>query len=68
LFLIYLIGGDADEEDISYCFQPVSEYYEEVPCRRREILKDVRGIHFNSKVFFSSRVLVLPYIEIRTAK
>lgn len=31
-------------------------------------MRDVRGIHFNSRVFFSSRVLVLPYIEIRIAK
>lgn len=39
-----------------------------MPCRHREILRDVRGIHFNSGVYFSSRVLVLPYIEIRIAK
>jgi hypothetical protein len=34
----------------------------------REILKDVRGIHFNSKVFFSSRVLVIPFVEVRDAR
>jgi hypothetical protein len=32
------------------------------------VIKDVRGIHFNSKVYFSSRVLVLPFIEVRVAK
>ena len=37
-------------------------------CYQREILKDVRGIHYNSRVFFSSRVLVLPFIEIRGAR
>jgi len=36
--------------------------------RKRDVLKDVRGIHFNSKVLFSSRVLVLPFIEIRQAR
>lgn len=28
----------------------------------------IRGIHKDSEVFFSSRVNVIPYIEIRTAK
>lgn len=32
------------------------------------MIKDVRGIHFNSKMYFSSRVLVLPFIEVRVAK
>jgi hypothetical protein len=67
-YLIVNIGGDADEDDINYCFEPLIEFYEEIPCKHREILRDVRGIHFNSRVFFSSRVLVLPYIEIRIAK
>lgn len=44
------------------------DYFEEIPCKEREVLKDVRGIHFNSRVFFSSRVLVLPFIEIRSAR
>jgi len=35
---------------------------------QREVLKDVRGIHFSSRVFFSSRVLVLPFIEVRDAR
>jgi hypothetical protein len=28
----------------------------------------VRGIHPNSTMYFSSRVIVLPYVEIRDAK
>lgn len=32
------------------------------------MLKEVRGIHHSSHVYFSSRVLVLPYVEIRDAK
>ena len=28
----------------------------------------MRGIHFSSRVFFSSRVLVLPFIEVRDAR
>lgn len=62
------IGGDADEEDMNYCFNPLINFYEEIPCKHREVLRDVRGIHFSSRVFFSSRVLVIPYIEIRIAK
>ncbi len=64
----FKLGGDADEEDVDYCFDPVKDYFEEVPCVHREILKDVRGIHFSSRVFFSSRVLVLPFIEVRDAR
>jgi|Laugresu1bdmlbdd_1035124.scaffolds.fasta_scaffold18735_3 hypothetical protein len=62
------LGGDADEDDINYCFDPVRDYFEELPCEKREVLKEVRGIHPNSKIYFSSRVLVLPYVEIRDAK
>lgn len=53
---------------MNYCYEPLSKFYEEIPCKNRQILRDVRGIHFNSRVFFSSRVLVIPYIEIRIAK
>ncbi len=62
------IGGDADEDDVSYCFDPVKEYFQELNCQKREVLKEVRGIHHNSKVYFSSRVLVLPYVEVRDAR
>lgn len=62
------IGGDADEDDVNYCFDPIKDYFQEIPCTHREVLKDVRGIHFSSRVFFSSRVLVLPFIEIRDAR
>jgi len=60
--------GDADEDDCNYCFDPLRDYFEEIGCKHREVLKDVRGVHFNSKVFFSSRVLVLPFIEVRIAR
>jgi hypothetical protein len=70
-YLIYDLndtGGDADEDDCNYCFDPIKDYFEEIQCKHREVLKDVRGVHFNSKVFFSSRVLVLPFIEVRIAR
>ena len=35
--------------------------------RNEAALRDVRGIPPNSKVYFSSRVLLLPFIEIRRA-
>lgn len=53
---------------MAYCFEPVHDYFEELDCKHREVLKEVRGIHPNSKVCFSSRVLVLPYVEIRDAR
>ena len=67
-FESWQIGGDADEEDINYCFDPVRDYFEELPCSDRDVLKEVRGIHAGSHAYFSSRVLVLPYVEVRDAK
>jgi hypothetical protein len=46
----------------------VRDYFEELPCRDRDVLKEVRGIHAGSHAYFSSRVLVLPYVEVRDAK
>jgi hypothetical protein len=68
LGILFLMKGDAEEDDIIHCFNPLSEYFEEIACKNREILKQVRGVHYNSKVFFSSRLLVLPFVEIRVAK
>jgi hypothetical protein len=68
LGVLFLMKGDAEEDDVTHCFEPLSEYYEEINCRNREVLKQVRGVHYNSKVFFSSRLLVLPFVEIRVAK
>ena len=66
--VIFLMRGDADEEDNAYCFEPLSDYFEELPVKDKEVLKNVRGINQNSKVFFSSRVHVLPFVEVRIAK
>ena len=60
--------GDADEEDCWYCFEPIKDYFEEVEIKHKDALKNVRGIHYNSKVFFSSRLLVLPFVEVRRAQ
>lgn len=60
--------GDADEDDTKHCFDPLSGFFQEVDCKDRTILQDVRGIHKDSRIYFSSRVLVLPFIEIRLAK
>lgn len=66
--ILFLMKGDAEEDDIVHCFSPIQSYFEEVPCKNREVLKQVRGVHYNSKVFFSSRLIVLPYVKIRQAK
>jgi Domain of unknown function (DUF4821) len=42
----FKLGGDADPDDINYCFDAIRDYFEEMECKKREILKDVRGIHF----------------------
>jgi len=62
------VRGDADEDDIKHCFDPLGGFFQEVNCKDRQILQDVRGIHKDSRVYFSSRVLVLPFIEVRLAK
>jgi hypothetical protein len=53
---------------VSYCFDPLRDYFEQLDCQQRDVLKEVRGIHPQSRVFFSSRVLVLPYVEVRDAR
>lgn len=60
-----LIGGDADQEDTHYCLDPLAIYFEEVPVKHEESLQDVKVVPKNSKIYFSSRVLLLPFIEIR---
>jgi len=66
--ILFLVRGDADEDDIKHCFDPLGSFFQEVDCKDRTILQDVRGIHKDSRIYFSSRVLVLPFIEIRLAK
>jgi len=66
--ILFLVRGDADEDDIKHCFDPLGGFFQEVDCKDRTILQDVRGINKDSRIYFSSRVLVLPFIEIRLAK
>lgn len=42
------LGGDADAEDISYCFDPLASYFEEIPLRNEAAFRDVRGVPANS--------------------
>ena len=60
--------GDADEDDIRNCFDPLSHFFEQLAMKDREHMAAVRGIHKDSEVWFSSRVHVIPYIEIRPAE
>jgi hypothetical protein len=41
--------------------------FEEVALKDEDALRNVRGISPASRTFFSSRVLMLPFIEIRKA-
>ena len=36
--------------------------------KKKDVLANIKGVHPNTKLFFSPRTLVLPYVEIRTAK
>ena len=45
----------------------MSVYFEEIECKDPEVLQNVRGIAPQSRVSFSSRLLMLPFIEIRRA-
>ena len=51
-----------------HCFNPISEYFGHVPMKDPSALQAVRGIHRDSQCFFSPRLRVLPFIEIRLAK
>lgn len=62
------IGGEATPEDEEYCFQPISDNFKEVSPRKKEILSGIRGVHLESRLFYSPRTKVLPYVEIRIAK
>jgi hypothetical protein len=42
--LISSTGGDADPEDINYCFDPISFYFEEIELVNSKALQGVRGI------------------------
>jgi hypothetical protein len=67
LTLNSFVGGDADQDDVHYCLDPLSIYFEEVPCRHEDSLQDAKVVPKSSKIYFSSRVLLLPFIEIRQA-
>jgi len=66
--VLFLARGDADEDDINYCFDPLSVYFEEMEIKDKSAMQNVRGIAPSSRIYFSSRVLMLPFIEIRPAQ
>ena len=63
-----LSACSSDEDDIRHCFDPLSGFFEKLSMKDREHMAAIRGIHKDSEVFFSSRVNVIPFIEIRPAK
>lgn len=63
-----LLGGDATPEDDEYCFQPINEFFKEIKPKKKEILAAIRGVHVDSKLYYSPRTNVLPFVEIRPAK
>lgn len=63
-----VIGGDADHEDLVHCFGPLQSYFGRLTVKDPTALQGVRGIHRDSHTYFSPRLNVLPFIEIRLAK
>ena len=64
-----LIGGDADHDDLVHCFGPLQSYFGRLTLRDANVLAEIRGsIHRDSQVYFSPRLNVLPFIEIRLAR
>lgn len=66
--VLFLSRGDADEDDVARCFEPIQRYFHQMEIKDSTALSNVRGIHPESTIFFSSRIHVIPYIEVRTAK
>ena len=62
------LGGDADEDDFAHCLAPLKNYFQQLQIKDREHMAQVRGIHKDSEVFFSSRVNIVPFIEVRAAQ
>ena len=46
----------------------MQRYFQTLPIVNKAALSNIRGIHADSGVCFSSRVNVIPYIEVRAAK
>jgi len=65
--MLFLVRGEVEEGDTDIVFAPIQDHFSELECVNREALKSVRGIHYNSRVFFSKRVKMFPFVEIRTA-
>lgn len=67
-FLCSILGGEADPEDLSHCFGPLQPYFRRLTLKDPAVLQTVSGIHRDSHTFFSPRLSVLPFIEIRLAQ
>ena len=62
------LGGDADQDDLGHCFGPLQHLFGRLDITDTNVIPNVRGIDGQSEVFFSPRLNVLPFIEVRRAK
>lgn len=46
----------------------MTNLFQEVGPKKKEILSAIRGVHIDSRLYYSARAKVLPYVEIRPAK
>lgn len=67
--VLLLARGETVPEDYQAVgFNGIRDKFQELELYRREVLSDVRGVHFNSYIYYSDRPHVIPAIEIRAAR
>lgn len=67
--VLLLVRGEARLEDAELVgFNAVKSKFKEMELYRREILSQVRGLHFDSQFWSSERGEVIPHLEVRPAR
>ena len=66
--LFFFLKGDSEKADEDFCFKPISSLYTKIEVQDVEILKNVKGLNIDCQLFYTPRIQVLPFVEIRVAK
>lgn len=67
--IMLLARGEASTDDyLTVGFTYVKSKFEDQELYRNDYLSNVKGVHFNSKFFYSNRGKVIPQLEIRIAR
>lgn len=66
---MFLARGEALPQDYDVTgFDGIRNKFEELDLYRREVLSEVRGVHFNTVFYYSDRRVIIPQLEIRIAR